>query len=423
MKNLATFFVAISFHISCSKTENSFTDSVGTQNGGNSGLGGDPVSGEGGGGGKHTGGHSGNGGGPPGSNGGQAGSNSGQAGLFNGGSSGTQNAGTGGSMCEKTFWKPISKAPIDENRISFSSATNGKTVTFGGGITDVFDGPDLQHPDSATYDPISDTWTANGYFEKPSFLRLISNFGNKGEYAHAGYLSLWVTNNQKWEKVVNKSTNIESINWGKMFFVDGKLIFWGVVGSETKIFKYNESQKIIEEIAKDKKIPYSSKAASSVSEDGKLLIWGGTNEDGQLTNNGYLYNIISDSWIQVSSSPIEARNHSHMVWMKDKFLIWGGYINENEQELGGAEYSPQDNTWKQVQDEGSKIKARSLHWTGAQVLFWGGENSFFYSPQNGAWEKLSNCGAPKPNPGSAQWTEYGLVVWGDGNPGHIYQHQ
>lgn len=323
-------------------------------------------------------------------------------------------------MCDKTFWKTISKAPIDENRVAFSSATNGKTVIFGGGVTPVFEGPNQPHPDSATYDPKSDTWVTNGFFDDSTFY-YISKFGND-KYAHIGYNSLWTTNGQQWEKIVDK-TNTEHINTGKMFFVKEQLIIWGVIGAEVKIFKYNESQKILENIGKTNPPPYLSEVASAMSSDGKLLIWGGKNENNQLMNNGYVYDITKDSWTSIPPSPISARRLSHALWTEDRFFIWGGYINETDLELGGAEYSPQDNTWKQVQDEGSQIKARSIHWTGTQVLFWAGDNSFFYSPQNGAWEKLSNCGAPKPNLGSAQWTEHGLVVWGDGNPGYLYQHQ
>jgi serine/threonine protein kinase len=148
------------------------------------------------------------------------------------------------------------------------------------------------------------------------------------------------------------------------------------------------------------------------TQDDQLLIFGGSDAQGNLLNDLWSYNPANNQWSNLtpaSASPNDCsgsspspRENAAMVWdsQDHEVLLYGGRGNDNTY-LGDLwAYSPAKNTWSALACSGNGPGARGeagAVWNGSQMLLLGGRSSSgaladFWSytpgPQNG-WNELA----------------------------------
>jgi serine/threonine protein kinase len=163
------------------------------------------------------------------------------------------------------------------------------------------------------------------------------------------------------------------------------------------------------------------------SQDDLVFVFGGIDGQGNLLNDAWSYNPITNAWkeLNASNSSVGDCNGAHlpaprmnaaMVWdsVDQQILLYGG-LGANNQYFGDLwSYSPSAGTWTAIacSNNGPGTRSTSAVWTGNQMLLLGGANTYgllsdfwSYTPGNngGAWQKL-------PDSPMAQ-REFQTLVW------------
>ncbi|HVU66669.1 MAG TPA: kelch repeat-containing protein, partial [Ktedonobacteraceae bacterium] len=146
------------------------------------------------------------------------------------------------------------------------------------------------------------------------------------------------------------------------------------------------------------------------TQDGQLLVFGGSNGKGDLLNDLWSFNPANNSWTNLtplSSSPADCsgsspapRMNAAMVWdsADQEVLLYGG-VGSASSYLGDLwSFSPASNTWKALACTGNGPGARGeagVAWNGSQMLLLGGLGSsgsladfWAYTPGSG-WSQIS----------------------------------
>lgn len=153
----------------------------------------------------------------------------------------------------------------------------------------------------------------------------------------------------------------------------------------------------------------------------KGLLWGGHN--GAHLANGGIYDLASDTWTSISTTnqpSVRCRHRS--VWTGTEMFVWGGETSGAVPVSDGKLYHPGSNTWRNV--SASPLTARrdyNCFWTGSEVLLWGGEtggnvqvnSGALYNPATDTWRLMSTVNVPTAREwGQAVWTGKEFIVWG-----------
>jgi hypothetical protein len=123
----------------------------------------------------------------------------------------------------------------------------------------------------------------------------------------------------------------------------------------------------------------------------------------------------------VPKPPIPGRLGAGIAWTGREFVIWGGQnavtLDKGlpTQMTDGAAYDPATRRWRKI--AGAPIEGRTdpiVHWTGKEVLVWGGNGSggdrfdgAAYDPGTGRWRSIAS---PSPDirfSASGRWTASG----------------
>jgi N-acetylneuraminic acid mutarotase len=103
----------------------------------------------------------------------------------------------------------------------------------------------------------------------------------------------------------------------------------------------------------------------------ELIVWGGENESGYLSD-GAAYDPVTDTWRPISAAPLGARYDSTSMWTGRWMIVWGGTNNSGDLSDGAA-YDPVTDSWRQLAP--APLEGRRGHsavWTGAEMIIWGG---------------------------------------------------
>jgi len=160
-----------------------------------------------------------------------------------------------------------------------------------------------------------------------------------------------------------------------------------------------------------------------------MIVWGGDTlllDAGEL-DDGARYNPTLDSWTVTTAvgAPAVRAGHS-AVWSGTEMLIWGGASGwlPSIPHANGYRYNPVANSWSAM--AATALSARSgqfAHWTGTQMLLWGGSSTndgIFYNPTSDTWSAtMSVASAPAvgQSSGCSAWTGSSFLVWGGTNGG------
>ncbi len=171
---------------------------------------------------------------------------------------------------------------------------------------------------------------------------------------------------------------------------------------------------------------------SAVWTGSEMIVWGGRGNEGGLRDlkTGGRYNPVSDTWIELEteSSP-SGRHLHHAVWTGNDMIVWGGVADNLQFFNDGFKFNPQDNLWTKISDVNApEIRFfNSVVWTGQEMIIWGGrigsnlDSGAKYNPVNNTWSPTSLINAPSARSNHvATWTGERMIVWGPGKSGKSY---
>ena len=159
----------------------------------------------------------------------------------------------------------------------------------------------------------------------------------------------------------------------------------------------------------------------------ELIVWGGRNAQGELTNRGARYNPSTNSWTELSTvnAPWPREGHT-AVWTGSEMIVWGGTVPSGETTNTGARYNPADNTWRPLASAPLGLSRHTAVWTNSGMIVWGGRDTFHRPTNQGArydlstdsWTPLSAVNAPSPREGhtAVRTDSNEMIIWG-GNGG------
>lgn len=156
----------------------------------------------------------------------------------------------------------------------------------------------------------------------------------------------------------------------------------------------------------------------------EMIVWGGY-KDEEYTNTGARYNPQSDTWqlVNVDEHTATARLSHTSVWTGSNMIVWGGRIESGQTTSSGASYEPVSDSWfpiEEISDVPSNRASHIAHWTGEEMIIWGGNASGItntgglYNPKTNSWRPISILEeAPSPREDfSSIWTGKEMIIWG-----------
>lgn len=90
---------------------------------------------------------------------------------------------------------------------------------------------------------------------------------------------------------------------------------------------------------------------------GEMLVWGGRDQTGRLTDDGAAFDPATNTWRIVSDSPLSPREEPLAIAIDDRVVMWGGTLDEpqpNAVGVGsyvasdGAIYDPGTDSWERI---------------------------------------------------------------------------
>ena len=135
----------------------------------------------------------------------------------------------------------------------------------------------------------------------------------------------------------------------------------------------------------------------------KLYIWGGIGSN--YYNDGYILDLIKDTWSTMASSPLAARESCGYVKFGSKLFIWGGNDASNAYN-DGAIYDFDTDSWTSI--AASTLAGRSkpsIHYYNGKIYIWGGadpttspwtlfNDGAIYDIATDSWSSMATADAP-----------------------------
>lgn len=138
----------------------------------------------------------------------------------------------------------------------------------------------------------------------------------------------------------------------------------------------------------------------------KLYIWGGVGGSGSTYyNNGYILDLIKNTWSTMASSPLTARESCGYIKFESKLFIWGGKDGSNIYN-DGAIYDLDADSWTNIST--CPLVGRcfpSIHYYNGKIYIWGGIDSIaspwvtyndgaIYDIATDSWSSITTTDAP-----------------------------
>lgn len=158
-----------------------------------------------------------------------------------------------------------------------------------------------------------------------------------------------------------------------------------------------------------------------------MIVWGGTDDNGDALDGGASYDPTGNQWSAVASAGAPPGRWGHRaVWTGGQMIVWGGATASGVDGSGGR-YDPTSNAWQPVSSTNAP-GARENHtvvWTGTRMIVWGGSRPSAlsstaelssggrYDPVTNAWTPTGSGALPEGRHGhSTTWTGNLVLVWG-----------
>jgi N-acetylneuraminic acid mutarotase len=152
----------------------------------------------------------------------------------------------------------------------------------------------------------------------------------------------------------------------------------------------------------------------------ELVVWGGMSVvSGYESARGARYDPVLDRWSPIATANQPQRTEGAAAhWTGNEMLVWGGYQNQFLSPVNtGGRYNPRTDSWSGIANIGDSFthEQSTSVWTGSRMILWGGYGStpgVSYDPVTNTWKRISTMNAPVLRKGhSAVWTGTEMVVW------------
>ncbi|WP_456375910.1 Kelch repeat-containing protein [Thiolapillus sp.] len=152
-----------------------------------------------------------------------------------------------------------------------------------------------------------------------------------------------------------------------------------------------------------------------------MIVWGGREISGDVTDIGGRYDPSTDTWSGISSTGVpSSRFHHSAVWTDNRMIVFGGQDISASTLNDGAMYDPAANTWTTITGAPVSLQGHTAVWTGSQMIVWGGGDGTsttnkggVYTPSTDSWTNINLATSPLPRTGhTAIWTGNRMIIWG-----------
>ncbi|MGD8830595.1 MAG: Ig-like domain-containing protein [Pseudomonadales bacterium] len=148
----------------------------------------------------------------------------------------------------------------------------------------------------------------------------------------------------------------------------------------------------------------------------EMIVWGGDRGFDGLTNRGWRYDTLHDTWSVTGPAPSvdaslhltedpnapAARQQHAAVWTGTEMFVFGGRDAAGQPLGDSAAYDPATNTWRAISGaDRAGLGAVSAVWTGARVLVWDGGQDVPL-PENG--DRQASSSIRQYDPVADEWT-------------------
>ena len=149
---------------------------------------------------------------------------------------------------------------------------------------------------------------------------------------------------------------------------------------------------------------------TAVSRGDSMFVWGGRDGAGNYFANGGIFDMNTLTWRTPMAAPpaaIAGRSGHFACWTGTKMLIWGG-TNASGALSNGGLYDPATNSWTEIPVPGflTYSTGASCVWTGTEMIVVNLQMQARYNPTTNTWQELPDPPAGWILPGSAKsaWT-------------------
>jgi len=325
-------------------------------------------------------------------------------------------------------WTPLSlvNAPSGANKQNTAPVGNTIIVWSGLGVAS-----------GRRYSPATDTWTTLPALNEPSPRQghtvvstgtgVIVWGGSSGDFTDSG--GVYDLALDSWSATSTVGAPMARTAHTATWTADKRMIVWGGYGADGNV----RNDGGLYDPTTDAWSPMSMAGAptprtnhSAVWGAGKLLIWGGSDWSSPTLGTGGRYDPATDSWTSITTTNAPPpRTEQIAIWTGDRMIVWGGQTGGDHTVNSGGRYDPFTDSWTPT-SVGSSPLGRAIHtavWTGTTMIVWGGYDELApgpllnsggrYDPTTDAWSPTSTFGAPLGRSShTAVWTGSEMVVWG-----------
>ncbi|MBZ5640826.1 MAG: hypothetical protein LAO51_18975 [Acidobacteriia bacterium] len=242
--------------------------------------------------------------------------------------------------------------------------------------------------DGARYDPVTDTWVPTGTGSAPT-----------GRMSH---VAVW--------------TGAEMVVWGGSGGLSGEAFNSGG--------RYDAALDAWSPTSLGDGVPPGLSSSRAVWTGHEMIVWGGTDMAGLVSNAGGMYDPVVDSWTPTPSdatAPLARQAHT-TAWTGREMIVWGGTLADGSATGTGASLDPRADTWRPVNTGPTAPSPRHDHvavFAGGRMVVWGGsppalDTGGRYDPATDSWSPTFHGGGV-PDPlsfAAAISTGAAMIVWG-----------
>jgi N-acetylneuraminic acid mutarotase len=366
-----------------------------------------------------------------------------------GGYDGTKSIGvnTGGRYNPQTnTWQSTSTSTPLTPRYGHQAVWTGtRMLVFGG------QGPDFVNygffNTGASYDPVSNTWSAISTTSAPSPRSAMAAIWSGTE------MLIWGGNDLQDRLVNGGRYNPQSNTWQSLSTVGApqNSVLMSVVWTGTEMIVWGGQEPTLAadintgaryRPSDNTWLPVTNPQTGgprnehpAVWTGAEMVVWGSYTSFTSPTNTGARYYPSSDSWLPTSMVNVPKYRYApQAVWTGTQMVVWGGCSDSfcfTRLNTGGR-YNPASNSWQPTSTVNA-AEARywfSTVWTGSEMIVWGGcdaqtcgpggssdrlglNNGGRYNPQTDSWTATTTMGAPTSRWNqSAVWSGNEMIVWG-----------
>lgn len=298
--------------------------------------------------------------------------------VFGGGCAFTSNEGGRYNPATDT-WTPTATLNAPPTRMYHSAVWTGTEMIVWGGTNSFYENS------GGRYNPANDTWTATTTSGAPAARQshsavwtgseMIIYGGNSHLGSHNDGKAYTPGASDSWSDVTN---NPGAMEWGSAHnavWVGSKLILSS--GYNADRLAYTRGTDTWSTISNGTGAPSQRHAAVGVAAGTKVILWGGwmygaPMEPVYYYNDGGIYDPGNDTWEAIPSAGAPAgRMGAVGVWTGSKLIVWGG-SDENGPLNSGGIYDPATTTWTAISATGAPTDGiYAAVWTGTQMIVWG----------------------------------------------------